>query len=123
MSEEQSPFAKGAVGGSGGGGESGPIYGDQTAKQVVVERGLFIAAKVNLLITLILCIVRAAVNPVNAGLYLMYALSLCLFTGLEFYLIHLERMGELVSSRRWFVYVFGVFMFVQSICTDILVFE
>ncbi|CAL1534227.1 unnamed protein product [Lymnaea stagnalis] len=75
------------------------------------------------LVSISLSIYRGADVSENGGMYFMLGISLIGFAIVEIIMIIFTRRGDLPKGKTWFLYFVGFCVMLESIFTDVLVFQ
>ncbi|KAH9492795.1 hypothetical protein Btru_024731 [Bulinus truncatus] len=78
---------------------------------------------VMVLISISLSIYRGSAVKENGGMYFMLGISLIGFALVEIIMIIFTRRGDLPKGKTWFLYFVGFCVMLESIFTDVLVFQ
>ncbi|KAI8793886.1 hypothetical protein BgiMline_005756 [Biomphalaria glabrata] len=78
---------------------------------------------VMVLVSISLSIYRGSDVKENGGMYFMLAISLVGFALVEIIMIIFTRRGDLPKGKTWFLYFVGFCIMLESIFTDVLVFD
>ncbi|XP_059152833.1 uncharacterized protein LOC131938719 [Physella acuta] len=75
------------------------------------------------LVSICLSIYRGVDVDANGGMYFMLGISLVGFAVVEIIMIIFTRRGDLPKGKTWFLYFVGFCVMLESIFTDVLLFQ
>ncbi|XP_074647983.1 uncharacterized protein LOC141903662 [Tubulanus polymorphus] len=125
MADDEGQHILGGKTSTGAPGEDPALYHDKTATPTTkkLQLAFVVVTGLMVLVSIILSIYRGAVITQNGGLYFMLGISLVGFVVIEAFMMVFIRKGDLPQGKMWFVYFVGGCIFLESIFTDILLFQ
>ncbi|XP_071953520.1 uncharacterized protein [Antedon mediterranea] len=78
---------------------------------------------VSVLISIILSIVQGAKTKSHGFIYFLLGFSLVGFVAIELFMIRFIKTGDLHESKTWFLYVVGACIMLETVFTDVLLYQ
>ncbi|XP_003385707.1 PREDICTED: uncharacterized protein LOC100636531 [Amphimedon queenslandica] len=97
-----------------------PVYYDRSSTPAM--RYIVIATLVSVVISLLVAVIVVVVKTATANtLFSLLLVSLLAFSQVEFFLVYFVYKEKMPRAYVWTIFVVATFIFVESICTIIVV--
>ncbi|XP_033101046.1 uncharacterized protein LOC117104338 [Anneissia japonica] len=98
-------------------------YGSNISKDKKAMFAFVGVVTISVLISIILSIVQGAKTKSHGFIFFLLGLSLIGFVAIELFLIRFIKSGDLHESKTWFLYIVGGCAMLESIFTDVLLYQ